>query len=238
MFRELSQMVQRQSSTGEGRHAVAERDDEAGVALSADQLEQRGPLGRLQERDDQHGTRLWFGRFRRWVLRVGVGGVPVRWPALRLPRAPIPQGGTFVVEVDGRPLPRTLEGVVTVAPTAFPVEELRFAPETAALLDSARIEQETAVLREAYGGFAPARRWEGFFARPCDAAVSDVYGARRRYQGGLLNGSHAGVDFGAPSGAPVLAAAGARGVAGSPTGPRARPAVGPSLPPAGAGAPT
>ena len=199
-------------------------------------------------------------------IRIAIERPPRHpWPTLRLPREPIPQGGTFVAAVEGagitaatiefggrhvpmveehgtllavlpvgqlvgstaqvppgaypvalhydvagQRLPRTLEGGVTVTPSAFPVDELRFAPETAALLDPARMAEETAILQRAYGSFAPARRWEGFFVRPCGAAVSDVYGARRSYQGGPLSGSHAGVDFGAFSGAPVVAAANGR----------------------------
>jgi murein DD-endopeptidase MepM/ murein hydrolase activator NlpD len=122
--------------------------------------------------------------------------------------------GTYPVamhyEIAGLPLPRTLEGSVSVTPTDFPTEILTFTPQVAALLEPARVEQETAMLRAAYGGFTPLRLWDGGFTRPSPAEISDVYGSRRSYQGGPTTGSHAGVDFGAVTGVPVLAAADGR----------------------------
>jgi murein DD-endopeptidase MepM/ murein hydrolase activator NlpD len=110
-------------------------------------------------------------------------------------------------EVVGLPLPRTIEGSVSVDPTDFPVEILTFTPQVAALLEPSRAVQETALMKAAYGGFTPERLWDGVFVRPSAADVSDVYGSRRSYQGGPTTGSHAGVDFGANTGAPVMAAA-------------------------------
>ncbi len=128
--------------------------------------------------------------------------------------------GTYPVamhyELLGQPLPRTLEGSVTVTPTEFPVEYITFTPQVAALLEPSRVEQETAMLKAAYGGVSPVRLWEGFFLRPSVAEVSDVYGSRRSYQGGPVSGSHSGVDFNAPAGAPVYAAARGRVVLAQP----------------------
>jgi murein DD-endopeptidase MepM/ murein hydrolase activator NlpD len=103
---------------------------------------------------------------------------------------------------------RYLADSVRIVATEFPVDYLTFAPSVAALLDPALTAREVATLREAYGGFTPARYWDGYFVRPSAAAVSDVYGSRRSYQGGPVTGSHSGVDFGAAAGAPVVAAAG------------------------------
>jgi hypothetical protein len=110
-------------------------------------------------------------------------------------------------EIVGLPMPRTLEGSVTISATDFPVEMLTFTPQVASLLDPTRVEQETAIMKAAYGGFSPVRYWDGPFLRPSPADVSDVYGSRRSYQGGPVTGSHAGVDFAANVGAPVVAAA-------------------------------
>lgn len=122
--------------------------------------------------------------------------------------------GTYPVamhyEIVGMPLPRTLQGSVTVIPTDFPVEMLRFTPQVAALLEPSRVEEETAIMQAAYGDFTPVRLWNGIFTRPSVAEVSDGYGTRRSYQGGPATGSHAGVDFGAFTGDPVLAAANGR----------------------------
>lgn len=110
-------------------------------------------------------------------------------------------------EIVGMPLPRTIEGSISVSPIDFPVEILTFTPQVAALLEPSRAAQETALMKAAYGGFTPERLWGGVFTRPSAADVSDVYGSRRSYQGGPTTGSHAGVDFGANTGAPVMAAA-------------------------------
>lgn len=118
--------------------------------------------------------------------------------------------GTYPVtvgyEILGQPLPRAIEGSVTVTPTNFPVEYITFTPQVAALLTPSRVEEETALLKAAYGTFTPERLWSGPFRRPSAAEVSDVYGSRRSYQGGPATGSHSGVDFGGKAGTPVLAA--------------------------------
>lgn len=122
--------------------------------------------------------------------------------------------GTYPVEMQyeivSMPLPRTLQGSVTVIAANYPVEQLSFTPEVAALLEPSRAEQETAIMQAAYGGFSPVRLWSGVFTRPSAAAVSDGFGTRRSYQGGPPTGSHAGVDFSAFTGDPVLAAADGR----------------------------
>jgi hypothetical protein len=100
-----------------------------------------------------------------------------------------------------------LDGAVTVSATEFPVEAIMLEPGVASLLDPALIEQENAVLKEMYGAVTPVRLWDGFFQRPSPAAITDVYGSRRSFNGGPASGSHSGVDFGAAAGAPALAAA-------------------------------
>lgn len=100
-----------------------------------------------------------------------------------------------------------LEGAIIVTATEFPVEAITLAPGVASLLDPTLIEQETAILRETYGAVTPVRLWDGFFQRPSPAAITDVYGSRRSFNGGPASGSHSGVDFGAAAGAPALAAA-------------------------------
>jgi len=138
------------------------------------------------------------------LLAVVPAGQPVGTSAQPVPgRYPV----TARVVVDGAPEAHVFEETIAVVPTDFPVEYLTFEPGVATLLDPALTVQETAVLREAYGSNSGARRWDGFFLRPSPARVSDVYGARRSYQGGPVTGSHSGVDFGATAGSPVSAAA-------------------------------
>ena len=126
----------------------------------------------------------------------------------QLPPGSYPLAANY--EIHGGGLPRTLEGQVTVTPTEFPIEGITFTPQVAALLDPALIEQETALLKATYAAVTPERLWDGFFVRPSPAAISDVYGSRRSYNGGPPTGSHSGVDFGAARGAPVIAAASGR----------------------------
>jgi murein DD-endopeptidase MepM/ murein hydrolase activator NlpD len=163
------------------------------------------------------------------VRGTGIAGVRVLFAGRTQPAAPDGDGwlalvgagqrvgltdqhapGTYDVHAiitldDGRT--HTLAGQVTITATRFPVEYITLSPSEAALLDPALIERETAILREAYGGFTPGRLWEGFFVRPAGGAVTDVFGSRRSFNGGPVSGSHSGVDFGADAGAPVVAAA-------------------------------
>jgi hypothetical protein len=106
--------------------------------------------------------------------------------------------------------PTRLEGSVRVTATDFPVERITLPPSSSALLDPALIEREVALLRTAYGSVTPERLWDGFFLRPAAGEITDVYGSRRSFNGGPVSGSHSGVDFGAPTGTPVTAAAGGR----------------------------
>ncbi|MFN8557397.1 MAG: M23 family metallopeptidase [Dehalococcoidia bacterium] len=105
---------------------------------------------------------------------------------------------------------RTLGGEVTVAATRFPVEEIVLGPSESALLDPSLTQRELAILTPIYDGFTPQRLWDGFFQRPAEGAITDVFGSRRSYNGGPATGSHSGVDFGAGAGAPVVAAAAGR----------------------------
>ncbi len=102
---------------------------------------------------------------------------------------------------------RTLSGGVRIDPAGFPVEAIWLDAATSALLDPALVEQEIAVLREVLAGLTPRRLWDGFFHRPADGPLTDVFGSRRSYNGGPATGSHSGVDFGVEMGAPVRAAA-------------------------------
>lgn len=104
----------------------------------------------------------------------------------------------------------SVDGRIRVDRYDYPVEYIQLSPETSALLDPDLIARETEDLRAVYVMATPARRWDGYFVRPSAAALTDVFGSRRSYNGGPATGSHSGVDFGAAQGAPVLAAAGGR----------------------------
>jgi len=111
-----------------------------------------------------------------------------------------------IVELEGG-VPVVLDASVTVEAAEFPVESIFFTPAVAALLAPDVAEQDYAVLRAVFAPVTPARRWESYFRRPSAAALTDVYGSRRSYNGGAATGSHSGVDFGGAHGSPVVAAA-------------------------------
>lgn len=50
----------------------------------------------------------------------------------------------------------------------------------------------------------PGREWSGKFAAPADAAISDVFGSQRVFNGKALS-THLGLDFRVPTGTPVTA---------------------------------
>lgn len=51
---------------------------------------------------------------------------------------------------------------------------------------------------------SPVREWRGAFSAPVDAAISDVFGVQRVFNGAVLS-THQGLDFRVPAGTPVAA---------------------------------
>lgn len=76
-----------------------------------------------------------------------------------------------------------------------------------ALLDESVTQPELARLASVMTIANPERYWgEGVFHRPVAQRVTSYFGTRRSY-GGLMDGLHAGVDFGSPIGTPIYAPA-------------------------------
>jgi murein DD-endopeptidase MepM/ murein hydrolase activator NlpD len=96
---------------------------------------------------------------------------------------------------------------VTVTATDFPVDAISVSEEEAGLLDPELEASEAAKLREAYSAFTPVRLWQDAFSPPAVGATTTVFGARRSYQGGPADGSHAGIDIAVPFGTRVSASA-------------------------------
>ncbi len=64
---------------------------------------------------------------------------------------------------------------------------------------------ESVKIKEDYlSRVTPTREWDGKFAAPADAAISDVYGSQRIFNGKAQR-PHWGLDFRAPTGTPVAA---------------------------------
>ncbi len=66
------------------------------------------------------------------------------------------------------------------------------------------IEEGQQVKKDYLNRVTPAREWSGQFTAPADAAISDVFGSERVFNG-KSSSPHQGLDFRVPSGTPVAA---------------------------------
>ena len=114
--------------------------------------------------------------------------------------------------VDGGGAPHQASGRLTVKSRSFPVQRLTLPKGMVDLSpdNERRAEAEAARLRALYDTITSVRLWRGRFTRPIAFDVkSDGFGFRR-----VINGKprspHAGVDFAAAAGTPVVASNGGR----------------------------
>jgi murein DD-endopeptidase MepM/ murein hydrolase activator NlpD len=70
--------------------------------------------------------------------------------------------------------------------------------------DQREIEQGKEIKTEAFKTVSANREWKGSFTAPVDAAISDVFGVERVFNGSVQS-THQGLDFRVPSGTPVEA---------------------------------
>ncbi len=70
--------------------------------------------------------------------------------------------------------------------------------------DQRQIEQDKEIKAEAFKTLSPAREWTGSFDPPVDAAISDVFGVQRIFNG-TVESTHQGLDFRVPTGTTVAA---------------------------------
>ena len=70
--------------------------------------------------------------------------------------------------------------------------------------DQHQIEQDKAIKDAAFKTLSPDREWKGSFATPVNAAISDVFGVQRVFNGSVES-THQGLDFRVPSGTSVAA---------------------------------
>jgi murein DD-endopeptidase MepM/ murein hydrolase activator NlpD len=73
------------------------------------------------------------------------------------------------------------------------------------LEDQHEIEQGKVIKAEAFKTVTDEREWKGSFAPPVEAAISDVFGVERVFNGSVQS-THQGLDFRVPSGTSVAAA--------------------------------
>jgi murein DD-endopeptidase MepM/ murein hydrolase activator NlpD len=71
--------------------------------------------------------------------------------------------------------------------------------------DQHEIEQDKEIKAEAFKTVSDQREWKGSFAPPVEAAISDVFGVERVFNGSVQS-THQGLDFRVPSGTSVAAA--------------------------------
>jgi hypothetical protein len=104
--------------------------------------------------------------------------------------------------------PRRLDGKVTVATRQFVVQRLTVPPGMADLDPETerRAVAEGERLRTLYRTISPERLWRGAFARPVAGSEPPTGFGARRIINGKPRAAHAGADFTAPLGTPVVAA--------------------------------
>ncbi len=89
---------------------------------------------------------------------------------------------------------------------SFPTRRITFQPEQNALLTPENVAQERTLVQEALRVLSPDQLWEDPLALPIEGVAGSGYGVLSIYQG-VVRGFHGGVDFPAPAGTPVRAAA-------------------------------
>jgi murein DD-endopeptidase MepM/ murein hydrolase activator NlpD len=112
---------------------------------------------------------------------------------------------------DGAPVPvRT--GALTVRPREFGVQRLTLPPGQVDLdaATLARVQAEQAEFRAALAAGAAERLWRGAFRHPVEGAQATGGFGLRRVINGQPRSPHAGFDWAAPTGTPVVAAGAGR----------------------------
>jgi murein DD-endopeptidase MepM/ murein hydrolase activator NlpD len=120
--------------------------------------------------------------------------------------------GKYALELSGRPAagkaPLTFTRTFTVAHFQYPqikVEltvEKKFTEPNPEQLQQA--EESKKIKQDYLSRVTPDREWDGNFAAPAEAAISDVYGSQRIFNGKAQR-EHQGLDFRVPTGTPVAA---------------------------------
>ena len=110
--------------------------------------------------------------------------------------------------VDARGQPMKASGQLQIRARKFPVQRLTL-PREMVELDAPtlkRVEEESKRLRTLYATITPERLWRGSFTKPVGVAdAGEGFGAQRIING-QVRAPHAGLDYSADSGTPVVAA--------------------------------
>ena len=114
--------------------------------------------------------------------------------------------------VDGSGGALSASGTIRVKARKFPLQRLTL-PKALVELDAptlARVEEESSRLKSLYATITPERLWRGRFTRPVTGTEDGTGFGARRIINGLRRSPHAGVDYSADAGTPVVAANGGR----------------------------
>jgi murein DD-endopeptidase MepM/ murein hydrolase activator NlpD len=132
----------------------------------------------------------------RWWTMVGVGAFADIAP-YSLNISYTPPGGAQT----------SATGTLPVLDKDYPVENIDLDATTSALLAPDIVNNELAKRAAIYSVFTPRKMWSGPWLRPNTAAIGDIYGIARGYNGSPPTDYHRGTDFVAQKGEKVIAAA-------------------------------
>lgn len=122
--------------------------------------------------------------------------------------APAPY--TFTLTYTARNgVPLTTQQQITVIAGPYESQVLALPDDKGSLLAPELVDNELALVSNVWDQRTPTLWWSTVFTRPIGTqyATTSPFGTRRSYDGGPINSYHAGQDFGAPEGVPILAPA-------------------------------
>jgi len=120
--------------------------------------------------------------------------------------------------VDGQGERTRITTGVLVEAGRFSYERIDVPASRTGLLDPSTYARDRERFDAVRSTFTAERFWTAPFQRPCGGSISAYFGSHRSYNGGPYTSYHSGVDFRAPQGTPVHAAAGGTVVLAEPTG--------------------
>jgi murein DD-endopeptidase MepM/ murein hydrolase activator NlpD len=102
--------------------------------------------------------------------------------------------------------------LIQVVEGPYESQEILLPDDKGGLLAPELVETELAQMIEAWSQVTPTWWWREPFTRPISSqyATTSPFGTRRSYNGGPYSSYHAGQDYGAPEGVPILAPAAGR----------------------------
>ena len=119
--------------------------------------------------------------------------------------------GTYTLELTGQSSAGTAltwKRTFPVAAGVYPKFKVQLAVEkkfTEPNPEQLQQAEESKKIKQDYlNRMTPDREWDGAFAAPADAAISDVYGSQRIFNGNAQR-EHQGLDYRVPTGTPVAA---------------------------------